>query len=120
MILVDEQADIEHIRRRFYRSHLLWQQRVFIEPRRFVHQCIIRNKYEHIRPLRKGMPGAPPGSMGGRVYVISYSFLSRLLIYSSDASHSQRKTMIISPTTSRLLFLMLLMEDGWGIPCTRH
>jgi len=74
VILVDEEADIEHIRRRYYRSNILWQQRVFVENRDFVLRCIRMGKYEHIRPSRKGMPG----SEGGRVYVISYSvFLSR-------------------------------------------
>ncbi|KAG2108018.1 uncharacterized protein F5147DRAFT_696263 [Suillus discolor] len=65
VMLVDEEADIEHIRRRYYRSHVLWQQRVYIESRDFVHQCIRAKKYEHRPPARKGMPGAP----GGRVRV---------------------------------------------------
>ncbi|KAG1819832.1 uncharacterized protein BJ212DRAFT_1267432, partial [Suillus subaureus] len=61
VILVDEEADIEHIRRRYYRSHVLWQQRVYIECRDFVRRCIGARKYEHRRPARKGMPGAPVG-----------------------------------------------------------
>ncbi|KAG1778358.1 hypothetical protein EV702DRAFT_1095979 [Suillus placidus] len=65
VILVDEEADIEHIRRRYYRSSVLWQQRVYIECRDFVPRCIKAGKYEHYRPQRKGMPGAP----GGRVRV---------------------------------------------------
>ncbi|KAG1749514.1 hypothetical protein EDB19DRAFT_145735 [Suillus lakei] len=64
-ILVDEEADIEHIRRRYYRSNVLWQQRVYIESRDFVRRCIRAGKYEHRPPPRKGMPGAP----GGRVRV---------------------------------------------------
>jgi len=63
VILVDEEADIEHIRRRFYRSHLLWQQRVFVEPRRFVLMCIAARKYEHAPPARQGMPGVKRGFM---------------------------------------------------------
>ncbi|KAG2360475.1 hypothetical protein BDR07DRAFT_1513803 [Suillus spraguei] len=59
VILVDEEADIEHIRRRYYRSNVLWQQRVCIEQRDFVRRCIRDRKYEHYRPARKGMPGAP-------------------------------------------------------------
>ncbi|KAG0701586.1 hypothetical protein DFH29DRAFT_875809 [Suillus ampliporus] len=65
VILVDEEADIEHIRRRYYRSNVLWQQRVYIERRDFVRLCIGNRKYEHRRPQRKGMPGAP----GGRIRV---------------------------------------------------
>ncbi|KAG1799334.1 uncharacterized protein HD556DRAFT_1347138 [Suillus plorans] len=65
VILVDEEADIEHIRRRYYRSNALWQQGVYIEPRDFVRQCTRARKYEHRPPPRKGMPGAP----GGRVRV---------------------------------------------------
>ncbi|KAG2126822.1 hypothetical protein DEU56DRAFT_821836 [Suillus clintonianus] len=65
VILVDEEADIEHIRRRYYRSNVLWQQRVYIESRDFVRKCIRAGKYEHHPPPRKGMPGAP----GGRVRV---------------------------------------------------
>ncbi|KAG2128873.1 hypothetical protein BD769DRAFT_691313 [Suillus cothurnatus] len=61
VILVDEEADIEHIRRRYYRSKVLWQQRVYIEHRDFVPRCIRAGKYEHGRPPRKGMPGAPVG-----------------------------------------------------------
>lgn len=71
MILVDEEADIEHIRRRYYRSHILWQQGVYIESRDFVRKCIRARKYEHRPPPRKGMPGAP----GGRVYDISLLLL---------------------------------------------
>ncbi|KAG2073445.1 hypothetical protein BDR04DRAFT_1010718, partial [Suillus decipiens] len=59
VILVGEEADIEHIRRRYYRSNVLWQQRVYIEQRNFVRLCIRNRKYEHQRPPRKGMPGAP-------------------------------------------------------------
>ncbi|KAG2348277.1 hypothetical protein BDR05DRAFT_956848 [Suillus weaverae] len=70
VILVDEEADIEHIRRRYYRSSVLWQQRVYIECRDFVPRCIRAGKYEHYPPQRKGMPGAP----GGRVYDISRPF----------------------------------------------
>ncbi|KAG2131258.1 uncharacterized protein EDB93DRAFT_1094478, partial [Suillus bovinus] len=61
VILVDEEADIEHIRRRYYRSDVLWQKRVHIEYRDFVLKCIRDRKYEHRPPARKGMPGAPVG-----------------------------------------------------------
>ncbi|KAG2040318.1 hypothetical protein BDR03DRAFT_1008289 [Suillus americanus] len=61
VILVDEEADIQHIRRRYYRSNVLWQQRVYIERRVFVRQCIRAREYEHRPPPRKGMPGAPVG-----------------------------------------------------------
>lgn len=79
MILVDEEADIEHIRRRYYRSNVLWQQRVYIEFRDFVRRCIKAGKYEHHLPSRKGMPGAP----GARVYGIcvrSYVSFANALI----------------------------------------
>ncbi|KIK41404.1 hypothetical protein CY34DRAFT_207718 [Suillus luteus UH-Slu-Lm8-n1] len=71
VIIVDEEADIEHIRRRYYRSNVLWQQRVYIEPRDFVRRCISAGKYEHRPPSKKGMPGAP----GRRVYGISRPLL---------------------------------------------
>ncbi|KAG1865406.1 hypothetical protein F4604DRAFT_1928554 [Suillus subluteus] len=61
VILVDEEADIEHIRRRYYRSNVLWQQRVYIERRDFIRRCTTAGKYEHHPPPRKGMPGASVG-----------------------------------------------------------
>ncbi|KAJ8595835.1 hypothetical protein M405DRAFT_727316, partial [Rhizopogon salebrosus TDB-379] len=69
VILVDEEADIEHIRRRYYRSSVRWQQSIFVEPRGWLRRCITTKKYEHVRPPRQGMPGARPGSRVGRARV---------------------------------------------------
>ncbi|KAF9228975.1 hypothetical protein BS17DRAFT_772833 [Gyrodon lividus] len=66
VLLVDEEADIEFIRRRYYSSTDLFRVQMIVEPRGFVQGCIKRGTYRHIGPKKQGMPGVIPVAMGGR------------------------------------------------------
>ncbi|KIJ63385.1 hypothetical protein HYDPIDRAFT_113374 [Hydnomerulius pinastri MD-312] len=66
VLLVDEEADIELIRRRYYSSTDLFRIQMVVEPRGFVQNCLRAGMYQHLEPKRQGMPGPLPVSMGGR------------------------------------------------------
>ncbi|KAH7890127.1 hypothetical protein F5I97DRAFT_1850356 [Phlebopus sp. FC_14] len=66
VLLVDEEVDIELIRRRYYSSTDLFRIRMIVEPRGFIRKCIRSGVYEHRAPKQTGMPGPRPGG-GGRV-----------------------------------------------------
>ncbi|KAI6140242.1 hypothetical protein BKA82DRAFT_1003482 [Pisolithus tinctorius] len=70
VVLVDEEADVDIIRRRYYSSEEPHRRRIFVERRGFVRRCVRNGIYEHYNPHRReGMPGPRPLMNGGRVRV---------------------------------------------------
>ncbi|KAI6027195.1 hypothetical protein EDC04DRAFT_2718259 [Pisolithus marmoratus] len=70
VLLVDEEANIDIIRRRYYSSEEAHRRRIFVEPRGFVRRCVRDGVYEHRNPHRReGMPGPRPLVHAGRVRV---------------------------------------------------
>ncbi|KAF9239092.1 hypothetical protein BU15DRAFT_24072, partial [Melanogaster broomeanus] len=65
VLLVDEEENIELIRRRYYSSTDLYRHCIFIEPRGFVRCCIKYGRYEHEKPRKRRMPGPVPVAIGG-------------------------------------------------------
>ncbi|KAI6110269.1 hypothetical protein EDD16DRAFT_1898001 [Pisolithus croceorrhizus] len=70
VVLVDEEANIDIIRRRYYSSEDPHRRRMFVERRGFVKRCVRSGVYEHRNPNRRqGMPGPRPLQNGGRTRV---------------------------------------------------
>ena len=61
VLLVDEQEDIKFLRLRYYSSRELYRLSIYVEPRGFVQACIRSGTYQHVGPVKQGMPGCAPG-----------------------------------------------------------
>lgn len=70
VLLVDEQEDIAFLRLRYYSSRELYRLAIYVEPHGFVQSCIQSRKYQHVGPVKRGMPGRAPGAKRCVLYIL--------------------------------------------------
>lgn len=71
VVLVDEEEDIDLIRRRYHSNPDLNKLGIYVETRGFVKRCLRNDVYRHQPPRRHAMPGRPAGGPNARAYVLS-------------------------------------------------
>lgn len=76
VVLVDEEEDIDLIRRRYHSNPDLNKLGIYVETRGFVKRCLRNDVYRHQPPRRHAMPGRPAGGPNARAYVLSVRGLS--------------------------------------------
>ncbi|KAI9456720.1 hypothetical protein HD554DRAFT_1991361, partial [Boletus coccyginus] len=62
VLLIDEREDLDFMRRRYYSSTEVYKLSIYVETCGFVQTCIRSGTYQHVGPLRQGMPGRPRGT----------------------------------------------------------